>query len=98
MTMPKPEQSKPSGEELEPEEKDGVGWDQVTRQDEVHWPAGSKPERKEGISKAAFQDRHVSYGGPRPSGSRLHDAPDESEGPDSNWDLDDYRRTEFAGS
>jgi hypothetical protein len=78
-----------------------AGWDQVSKQDELHW-SDQRPS----------EDQHPSVPDNEDHGrnENLNQAPRDDDGfadyqarkddntPDTNWDQDDYRRTEFAGS
>lgn len=77
------------------------GWAQVVRQDKLSWTVEDDDSRDEPASPPVLDEhgRNANLAPPRDDdgfSEYLIDKQDDT--PDTNWELDDYRRTEFAGS
>lgn len=84
-----------------PPDQGRAGWEQVGRQDQLHWTEGNTDENEGGSTPVAEDHGRNANLDPGPrddDGFAGYQAGKDDDRPDSNWDLDDYRRTEFAGS
>jgi hypothetical protein len=84
-----------------PPDQGRAGWEQVGAQDQLHWTEGNTG-KDESISTSDAEDHgrnaNLDHGPRDDDGFSEYQARKDDSTPDSNWDLDDYRRTEFAGS
>jgi hypothetical protein len=83
-----------------PPDQGRSGWDQVARQDQLHWTEGNTDQNATPAPPPGEDhDRNANLAPPGDDdGFAEYQAAKDDSTPDSNWDQDDYRRTEFAGS
>ena len=84
-----------------PPDQGRAGWEQVSKQDDLHW-SDQRPSEAKGASVPNDKDHgrnETLDPAPREDdGFADYQARKDDDKPDTNWDQDDYRRTEFAGS
>ena len=84
-----------------PPDQGRAGWDQVSKQDELHW-SDQRPSKEERAARSDDEDHgRIEKLDPAPGdddGFADYQVRKDDDTPDTNWDQDDYRRTEFAGS
>lgn len=84
-----------------PPDQGRAGWDQVRGQDQLHWTEGNTDENKSAPPPPGEDhdsNANLNHGQRDDDGFADFQAHKDDDTPDSDWDLDDFRRTEFAGS
>jgi hypothetical protein len=84
-----------------PPDQGRAGWDQVSSQDELHWSDQQPEEGKEDTvpdDEDHGRNENLDHHPRDDDGFAEYQARKDDDKPDSNWELDDTRRTEFAGS
>jgi hypothetical protein len=85
-----------------PPDQGRAGGEQVGRQDQLHRSNQSRGKEERASSPDAEdhgRNANLDHGPPDDDGFADYQArKKDDDTPDTNWDMDDYRRTDFAGS